>query len=141
MRGWRQRWRRGPVVVRHLLVRRAPGLRGERYRGRDRRFGCPADRGPGHDTGIRFPVDVRRRWTTDFRLGASRCGVMRGRRCRGRMRMRIRIRGLGSSVGQARFRPGEITRLGRRWMRWLMRMLGVRRLSIVRMRWMPVGAG
>lgn len=141
VRGRWQGWRRGPVVVRHLLVRRATGLRGERYRGGDRRLRGPAHRGPGHDPGIRFPVDVWRRRAADFRLRAGRRGVMRGRRRRGRMRMRVRIRGLGSSVGQARLGPGQITGLGRRRVRRLMGMLGVGRLPIVRVRWMPVGAG
>lgn len=102
MRGrWqRRRWR--PVMMRHLLVRRAAGLRGQRYRRGDGRLGGTADRRTGHDAGIRLAVNVWRRRAADFRLGAGwrRRGVMRRRRRRGRGRMRIRIRRFSRAVWQ-----------------------------------------
>lgn len=126
------------------MVRRAAGLRGQRYRRDNGRLRGPAHRRTGRDAGVRLTVDVRRRRAADLRFRASRrrSAVVRRRRGCGRMRMRmrIRIRRLGRGIRHARFRPVEIARLRRRGMRrrrwwWLgVRVLGMRGLTVMRMR-------
>jgi len=102
VRGRWQRWRWRPVMMRHLLVRRTAGLRGQRYRRSDRWFGRPAHWRTGHNPGVRLAVNVRWRRTADlwFRTSRRRCSIVRRccRRGRGRMRMRVRIRGFGRAV-------------------------------------------
>lgn len=126
-------------MERHLLVRRGRSLGGEGY-GAGYGAGLsgrPADGRSGHDAGVGFAVDVRRRRTAHFGLGgrgrwravvrAGRRG-RRGRRARHGHLLGVAVLLVRRGVGRLRARVSPHTRLRSQ----VTRLGRVRRRSTVR---------